>query len=79
MIDGDNLVIEAERIAERYQRRNHLTCGILADLFLELGLNQYHKDRAIRLLNNQRPVCYLANWHLRQGIKYYQQDLEGRT
>lgn len=64
----------ATKLTSRFQRRYNLTPQQLVFMLLELGIDNYLKDMATRQLNDNK-TPYLVNWHLRQGIKYYHQDL----
>lgn len=74
MIDLEIAEDNAIKLTSRFQRRYKLTHRDLAFMLLELGIDNYLKDMATRQLNGNK-VPYLADFHLRQGIKYYQQDL----
>lgn len=78
MIDGDALIADAELIVERYKKHARIPCGIIAQVLIEVGLNNYQKDRGLRKLNGAKDVSYLTNWHFRQGLKCYHKDLEGK-
>lgn len=74
MIDLEVAEDKAIKLTSRFQRRYKLTHRDLAFMLLELGIDNYLKDIATRQLNGNK-APYLADFHLRQGVKYYQQDL----
>jgi len=74
MIDLEIAEDNATKLATRFQRKYNLSHQQLAFILLELGVDNYLKDLIIRHHNGSKSP-YLADFHLRQGIKYYQQDL----
>jgi len=74
MIDLELAEDNAIKLTTQFQRKYNLTHHQLAFILLELGVDNYLKDTATRQLNGDKPP-YLADFHLRQGIKYYHQDL----
>jgi hypothetical protein len=76
MIDIDNLTVKINKDVDHFKTRYHLSQRDMTDLLLTIGVDSYLKDLTQRNLNGDK-TPYLANWHLRQGIKYYHQDLEG--
>jgi len=74
MIDIENLTVKVSKDIEHFQARYNLSRHEVADILLHLGVDTYLKDMATRYLNGSKSP-YLADFHLRQGIKYYHQDL----
>lgn len=77
MIDTERLETQIIKDMEHYRKKNNIPFRDMAGIILPLGLDYYLSDMATRQLNGNK-TPYLANWHLRQGIKYYEQDLRGQ-
>jgi len=74
VLDIENLTTKVSKDVEHFISRYHLSQRDMTDLLLTLGIDSYIKDMLTRQLNGNK-IPYLANWHLRQGLKYYHQDL----
>jgi hypothetical protein len=74
MIDIEDLTVKIGKDIEHFQARYNLSHREVANILLHLGVATYLKDMATRQLNGNKSP-YLADFHLRQGIKYYHQDL----
>ncbi len=74
MIDLEGLEVKVSKDIDHFQHRYNLSHRDTANLLFSLGLDCYLRDLASRSING-RKAPYLVNWHIKQGIKYYQQDL----
>ena len=74
MIDIEDLTVKIGKDIEQFQARYNLSHHEIADILLHLGVDTYLKDMATRQINGDKSP-YLADFHLRQGIKYYHRDL----
>ena len=74
MIDVENLTLKVSKDIDHLQSRYHLSHQETTDILLSLGIESYLKDLSTRELNGSK-APYLADWHLRQGLKYYEQDM----
>ncbi len=74
MIDIECLTEKVSKDIEHLQARYNLSHREVADILLHLGIDTYLKDKMTRQLNGSKSP-YLADFHLRQGIKYYHKDL----
>ena len=74
MIDTETLTETFEKKLVDFQSQHQIDNRQMADMLLSFGVDTYIKDLANRSLNGDK-APYLADFHLRQGIKYYHQDL----
>ncbi len=75
MKDLEKLEHQINKTIDRFQSKHRITTPEMAGILLEKGVDTYIKDVSTRQLNGEK-VPYLADFHLRQGVKYYYQDLE---
>jgi len=75
MVDTELLTLKVEKGIEYFQSRYNLSLREMTDILLNIGVSCYLKDVTTRQMNGNR-IPYLADWHLRQGLKYYRQDLK---
>jgi hypothetical protein len=73
-VDIEDLICKLDKDIQHFQTRYQLDNRNMADILLSLGQEFYFKDICTRSLNGNS-IPYLANWYLRQGVKYYHKNL----
>lgn len=74
MIDTEIMTELFDKDLSDFKSHHQINDRQMTDMLLQFGVDNYLKDLATRSLNGDK-VPLLADFHLRQGIKYYHQDL----